>query len=299
MNTRSFTKRIKRWIDKYLRKPADGTAQSGTIKSLRDLYTNKKYYQRISKLIPSLTSYKKETVVYVEKRAAEAGCDSIKDYYRLLKNNEEERKILSQRLTLTGSHFFRGDEWEYFNKNCLSHFEDAKEVRIWCAGCSSGQEVYSVIMSLMDYVPVEKISVLATDYNDEMIAKTRAGKYYNMHIDEVPAHYRKYVVEGTTQFTFKAEILNAVRAEKLNLLTDSYPTGFDIILCRNVIKFFAKKLIPKVQKNLSKSLAPGGYLFVGNSDGNKKVEMIDDPASLGLEQQEDLCIYRKSLSSNS
>lgn len=299
MNTRSFKKRIKRWIDKYLRKPADGTAQSGTIKSLRDLYTNKKYYQRISKFIPSLTSYKKETVVYVEKRAAEAGYDNIKDYYRLLKNNEEERRILSQRLTLTGSHFFRGDEWEYFNKKCLSAFKGADQVSVWCAGCSSGQEVYSVIMSLMDYVPIENITVLATDYNDEMIAKTKAGKYYNMHIDEVPAHYRKYVIEGAPQFTFRSDILSAVRTEKLNLLTDPYPAGFDIILCRNVIKFFAKKQIPKVQKNLAASLSPGGYLFVGNSDGNKKIEMIEDPAALGLVQEDSLCIYRKPLSSNS
>lgn len=299
MNNLPLTKRIDRWINKYLRKPAFGGNAPGEFKSPIDILCGKKYYSKIAHLIPDLASYKKETLVYIEKQAYASGYCNLKQYYQALKKDPDLRASLSQRLTLTGSHFFRGDDWEHFTEKCLSSFKGAERVNIWCAGCSSGQEVYSVLMALSDYVPADKITVLATDYNDEMVMKTSAGKYYNMHLHEVPEKYRKYVVEGEKQFTFRPEILKAVRTGKLNLLTDSYPSGFDVILCRNVMKFFATDLIPEVQKKLAASLDPGGYLFVGNSDGNKRVEMISDPAALGLEQAGDMCIYRKLSRSSS
>lgn len=298
MTQRALPKRINNWVDKYLRKPSFKGEGNGGFKTLSDILYAEKYYGKITELIPSLKFYKKETIVYIEKRAYEAGFKDLKHYYLYLRDHDEEQELLGRSLTLMGSHFFRGEEWDYFMKECLSDFEGADRVSVWCAGCSSGQEAYSVLLCLSNYVPIDRIDLLATDYNDELLEKCAAGSYFVMHFHEVPEQYHKYLEAEGRRFVFIPSVRDRIRTEKLDLLKDSYPKGFDIVLCRNVMKFFAKDKIPVVQEKLANALNPNGYLFVGNSDGNKKIEMIDDPGAFGLEQMDALCIYRKRSESN-
>ncbi len=253
-----------------------------------------RYYGRIRKLIPELASYKAETIVHVREKAEERGCRNLKQYYRKLKNDPEEIRWLKPKLTLMGTHFFRGNDWDYFIENALSRFEGRTGLRVWCAGCSSGEEAYSVLAALLDYVPLEEIDVLATDYNAELLEKCRAGTYFNMHLPEIPERYRKYVEQGKSRFTFLPELRAAVRTRPLNLLTDAYPAPFDVILCRNVIKFFSWEAIPRVERDLAASLAPGGVLFLSADDDHNGIEMIVRPEEMGLRQMDDRCIYMKT-----
>ena len=251
------------------------------------------YYRRIRKLVPELASYKAETVLHVRAKAEERGCRNLRQYYQKLKNDPEEIRWLRPKLTLMGTHFFRGDDWGYFIENALSKFEGRKGLRVWCAGCSSGEEAYSVLTALLDYVPLEEIDVLATDYNEELLEKCRAGSYFNMHLPEIPERYQKYVEQGKSRFTFLPELRAAIRTRPLNLLTDVYPAPFDVILCRNVIKFFSWETIPQVQRKLAASLSPGGFLFLSADDDHNDIEMIVHPHEMGLQQLENRCIYRK------
>ena len=260
---------------------------------LSKISEDQRYYRKLKKLVPELASYKEYQIKFIGELAERAGLKSIKDYYCLVRNNQEEMEYFKQNLTYNGSHFFRGNDRDFFIENCLSALKGAEKVRIWCAACSSGQEVYSTIVSLADYVPLEKIDVLASDYNDEMIAKCADGSYFNMHLHEVPERYHKYLEKGPKKFLFKKEIRELVKTENINLLGNEYPKGFDVILCRNVLKFFSPEVIDECHIKLAGSLNRGGYLFLSHDDDSKKEEFIKDPESLGLEQLDGRCIYKK------
>ena len=127
------------------------------------------YYRKICQLVSEIASYKKTTFKRVYSAAESRGCKRLSDYYRLLRSSEEERDYLRVNLTLKGTHFFRGEDWGSFAEECLSSFSGRDKVSVWCAGCSSGEEAYSTVMALLDYVPASSIDVLATDYNEELL----------------------------------------------------------------------------------------------------------------------------------
>ena len=251
------------------------------------------YYRRIIELIPELSKYKEYQIEFVKETAQKKNCRSVREYYELLCRDPAELARFKQNLTYVGSHFFRGEDWLFFSERCLSSFRGADRVRIWCAACSSGQEVYSIIAALSEYIPLEKIDVLASDYNDEMIAKCEAGTYFNMHLKEIPEKYHALLEKNKTKFTFKDEVRKRIATKNVNLLTDVYPDGFDIILCRNVLKFFSPDVIEECHGKLCRALKEGGFLFLSNDDNSRKVEFIKDPEKLGMIQLEDRCIYQK------
>lgn len=249
-------------------------------------------YDRIVKLMPELASYKRSTVYQVSVSGTDRGFPTLKKYYAALKNDPEERAYLRTHLTCKGSHFFRGKGWQFFDEECLSTFAGSDNVKVWCAGCSSGEEAYSTVMCLLEHVPIDAVDVLATDYNTDLLAKCDEGFYFNMHLEAVPEKYRTYLDLDKTRFFVKKELRDVVHTEHLNLITDEYPKGFDVIVCRNVIKFFANEIIVRVKRQLVESLNPGGFLFLSIDDGDGK-ELIDNPEELGVEQLGDLAIYRK------
>ena len=154
-------------------------------------------------------------------------------------------------------------------------------------------------MVLLDFLPAEKIELLATDYNLKMINTTLKGVYPLKLINEIPPEYRHYVdayipdeLEDIKRLRIQipSNLRNMCQLRLHNLISDEYPGGFDLILCRNVIKFFEDETKLKVQTKLAASLNHGGYLVV--SDDLKR-ECISEPASLGLVQIDNTCIYRK------
>ena len=255
----------------------------------------KKAYDKLKTMIPELNSYKKSTVYHIQRLAYSAGCRSFAEYCNRLEKHPEELSELKMNITLTRTNFFRGNDWSYFNEECLSMYKDRDSLRIWCAGCSSGKEVYSVILSALDYVPLQGIEVLASDYNDEMLALTVAGTYSLAELETIPEHMRRYIVKADSRrFTFAEELKGRITVQNIDLLKDDYPTGFDVILCRNVIKFFSPEIILLVQQKLVRSLNDHGFLFLSTDGNHKGVELIKDPEALDVVQMDGRCIYRRT-----
>ena len=256
-------------------------------------------YARIRFLVPELRNYKPATAEHVRNLAEKEGFSSLWKYYRHLRSSPEGTALLKRNLTLKGSHFFRGNDWPLLAE-CLAGIsgEGDRKVRIWCAGCSSGREIYSVALIMMRLVPPARMEILATDCDPELLEQCRNGSYPRNRLEEIPEEYRNGMEIVRGRFLFHQEIRDRIETKQMDLLTDPYPAGFDVILCRNVMKFFAAEKIVQVQERLVASLVPGGYLFVGNEDGNPKVEMLRDPESMGMRQLGSSCIYRKERSGN-
>ena len=263
---------------------------------------NRSVVRKFEELIPEISSYyPRQVYPQLCRQGLINGFWSLKKYYDFVASDHDALEKLKSNLTFSGSHFFRGAIWPRLREVCRGAFQDSskEKIRVWCAGCSEGKEVYSILMVLLDFLPAEKIEILATDYNPAMIEQSREGVYTLRLIGEIPPEYRHYVkthipAENAAMKSLKllipSSLREMVRFGLQNLLTDEYPRGFDLILCRNVIKFFEEDTKRQVQAKLAESLVDGGYLVV--SDDLKR-EIIHDPDSIGLEQIDASCIYHK------
>ncbi len=267
------------------------------------LIVNRSSIEKFAALIPEIKSYYYPQVnTQLCRRAIQSGFWSLDKFYRFVVSDQERLSKLRHSLTFLGSSFFRGEIWPRLVEVCRDSFQNTskEKIRIWCAGCSEGKEVYSILMVLLDFVPAEKIEIFATDYNCDRIEKSRKGIYPLRTIRMIPKEYRHYVNAYLPDKNAESESLKLVIPARLkemvqfkihNLLSDEYPGGFDLILCRNVIKFFEKDVKSQVQGKLAASLNDGGYLVI--SDDLVR-EGIHDPGAFGLIQLENTCIYRKN-----
>ena len=150
-----------------------------------------------------------------------------------------------------------------------------KGMRLWSAGCSSGEEPYSIAMLLKEELPTidpAKIRILATDISDRMLAKARAAEYDRQSLAEIPPNYFvKYftpVSSGPNQlYRVDESVRRMIRFARLNLMADWPMKGpFDLIFCRNVMIYFDNYTQQKLVKRFWDILAPGGHLLVGHSE---------------------------------
>ena len=150
-------------------------------------------------------------------------------------------------------------------------------------------------MALAEHVDPDRIEVLATDYNEELLERCRRASYSVSRLEEVPERYRHYLCMSDTgkRFSFSDELLGSVTVRHLNLLEDEYLEEFDLISCRNVIKFFARDAKARVLAGLASSLAPGGYLFLATNNFGSLMESIPRPAKLGLRRIGHTNIYQR------
>lgn len=213
------------------------------------------------------------------RRLRQHGLASFADYVGLLGRDADERAAMVVALTTNHTHFFR--ESHHFD-----HFRDVampwllpqarhRPLRIWSAGCSTGEEVYSIAMCLLG--PVRSaagwlrgadVKLLATDLAPHVVAATRRGVYTIASVAPVPASYRSaWIDENGDDATMADAARQLVTAQVLNLF-EPWPMRrqFDVIFCRNVMIYFDDAAKSELEARLVDSLAPGGYLYIGHSE---------------------------------
>lgn len=142
---------------------------------------------------------------------------------------------------------------------------------IWCAGCSTGEECYTLSMLLGEYrekgLPVPSFRITATDISEEVLRKAEAGIYPGREIEQIPAEWRKKYchMEDTGSFSVDRELKNNIRFLKHNLM-GPVSEKYDLILCRNVMIYFDRESRRRLVRKLEGSLNPGGYLLIGHAE---------------------------------
>ena len=149
-------------------------------------------------------------------------------------------------LTINVSEFYRNPEqWDYLEKKVFPDLisKYGHGIKIWSAACSTGDEPYSLVMLLSKFLPLDKIKILATDIDEQVIAKAKVGIYEKGSLKALPEEFiKKYFVKLTeTSYQIKEEIKKCVEFKKSNLLKDPYPTGCHLIVCRNVLIYFTEE----------------------------------------------------------
>jgi chemotaxis protein methyltransferase CheR len=144
-----------------------------------------------------------------------------------------------------------------------------REIRAWSAGCSTGEEAYTLSMVLQESFPNLDIKILATDIDQKVLKKAVSGEYGIGEADDVERYYLAKYFKKTDRSLFVCdEIKSKVTFRQFNLMNKfSFKKGFDIIFCRNVMIYFDAPTQQKILKKFYDALVPGGLLFIGHSEG--------------------------------
>ncbi|MFT9178805.1 MAG: protein-glutamate O-methyltransferase CheR [Zymomonas mobilis] len=224
----------------------------------------------------------KTNLVYsrLSKRLRACGMQRFKDYLTYLDGNEEERTRAVTSLTTNHTSFFRekhhfdhlvNEVWPALKKK----LESGGRVRIWSAGCSSGEEPYTLAMALAGtdrnlprWLLKHDFRILASDLAPHVLATARAGRYPNSIAESIPASLRNlWMTADGDSMVVNPICQQLIAFRELNLL-GTWPMRhqFDVIFCRNVMIYFDEPTKSTLFQNFSKKLVTGGYLYIGHSE---------------------------------
>jgi chemotaxis protein methyltransferase CheR len=189
------------------------------------------------------------------------------------------RQAFLDMLTINVSEFFRNPEaWNAFVERYLAPLlRNQSTVRIWSAGCSLGFEPISLAILIDELSPARRIYLLATDLDETILSRARAGRYTQAQMAGVSeARRERYFRQVEDKWEVRPEILNAVTYRRHDLLKDPYERPFDIIVCRNVVIYFTEVAKLELYRRFSEALRRGGVLFMGAT------ESISNAPAVGL-----------------
>lgn len=191
-------------------------------------------------------------------------------YVQVLRTDKEKFEEFVNYLTINVSEFYRNpDQWELLDKEVFPELikKFGKNLKIWSAACSTGDEPYSLVMALSRHVPLSQIHIIATDIDKQVIAKAKVGLYSDKSIAAVPEDLKaKYFTKLGSSYQISGEIKKCVEFRQHNLLKDPYETECHLIVCRNVLIYFTEEAKDEVFEKFSKSIASGGCLFIGSTE---------------------------------
>ncbi|MFV0623228.1 CheR family methyltransferase [Sphingomonas sp. ac-8] len=223
----------------------------------------------------------KKTLVHsrLSRRLRAHGLASFRDYVRLVQADPAERAAMVVSLTTNHTHFFREEHhFDHLRSTAMPWLQDRarhQPVRIWSAGCSSGEEVYTIAMCLLGEDPSAAawlrqgdVRLLATDLSPPVVEATRRGVYSASIVEPVPAPYRNaWMRRVGNDYQMADEARALVTARVLNLF-GPWPMRrqYDVIFCRNVMIYFDDAAKAELEERFVQMLAPGGYLYIGHSE---------------------------------
>lgn len=220
---------------------------------------------------------------YVERRVAvrlhNLGLNTYTQYANYLDAHPEEYQKLLSALTINVTQFFRDPTvYAVIRDTIVPEVLEQKKarkqrlIRVWSAGCATGEEPYSLAMAFLDGIERVKadqaiLTVIGTDIDRDALAVAKRGEYPLRNLHQIPHHLRtRYVERGAETFTMTPEVSRVVRFQYLNLFADAPIHGIDVIVCRNVFIYFNRDEQERMLAVFRQSLVRGGFLVLGRSE---------------------------------
>ncbi|MEI8344520.1 MAG: protein-glutamate O-methyltransferase [Candidatus Omnitrophota bacterium] len=210
---------------------------------------------------------------------------SYRDYYEYVLNDKSGTELVEMldSVSTNVTHFFRERQhFDFMHHRILPDLVRVKtaarncQIRVWSCAASSGEEIYTILMTLLEFLPSAldwDVRVLGTDISSRVLASAKEGIYLPDRMKDVPQIYQeKYFTKEYEDKRFFFRVKDVLRARavfaRLNLMDGVFPFKgkFDLIFCRNVMIYFDKPTQECLVNKLSRYLAPGGHLFIGHSE---------------------------------
>jgi len=227
----------------------------------------------------------------IDQLITKKGIKDYPSYINLLKTDRDAMEEFLNHFTINVSEFYRNpDQWDFMDKEVIPLLikRFGKNLKIWSAACSTGDEPYSLVMALSKYIPLKLIRITATDIDKTIIAKAKRGVYDEKSISGVPKEFReKYFRKLTDKeidalpklgdsdptvslkvaYAISDEIKSRVTFKQANLLEPKdYGKDYNMIVCRNVLIYFTEEAKDEVFRRFYDSLVSEGILFIGSTE---------------------------------
>jgi two-component system, chemotaxis family, CheB/CheR fusion protein len=223
------------------------------------------------------TGYKRASLERrVRKRMDVVGVQDYGDYVDHLEVHPDEFAFLFNTILINVTAFYRDPEtWEFLRDEIVPEVVQARSpsdpIRVWCAGCASGEETYTAAMLLAEAMGesafAERVKIYATDVDGEALDHARTGVYSAKDLEPVPAELRdRYFDRIDQRFAFRKDLRRSVIFGRNDLVQDAPISRVDLLLCRNTLMYFTAETQERILRRFHFALDPAGYLFLGKSE---------------------------------
>jgi chemotaxis protein methyltransferase CheR len=213
-------------------------------------------------------------------RVSARGLSDVDGYLALLARDVDELQALLNEVTIQETHFFRNPpQFRALRQHVLPQLirraaTGSRTLRVWSAGCSTGEEPYSVAMLIRELLPLTDgwdVKVIATDVSTRALEAARAGRYgARALLAAPPDDVARWFVKSGDSYVVRPEVRDLVEFRHHNLVTEPAPFGpdepIDLLLCRNVTIYFSRDTTRRLMTQFHAALSDGGYLFLGHSE---------------------------------
>jgi two-component system CheB/CheR fusion protein len=248
----------------------DGKSTSPELEMLLEFLKNSRGFD--------FTAYKRTTLSRrIDKRMSAIGIATYGAYLDYLEVHQDEFIQLFNAILINVTSFFRdADAWEYLRTEVVPKIIEASDradgqIRVWSAGCASGEECYSVAMLLAEATGAEqfrdRVKIYATDVDEEELAIARQASYTERQAEDIPAPLReKYFDRLNNRWVFKKDFRRTIIFGRHDLLDDAPISRVDLLLCRNTLMYFNHEAQAKIVHRFHFALREGGFLVLGKAE---------------------------------
>jgi len=268
--------------DGELNKRRSGSVPNATLKSILAILSE---FSGVDFL-----QYKLSTITRrLQRRMSLVNSQSFEEYLTFIKDNENEQNIVYADLLIHVSSFFRDESsFEYLLRFILPQVvrharEKEEQVRVWVAGCATGEEAYSIAMCLYELMGDEhftsNVKIFATDLSEAVIATARKAVYTQAQVAGIsPERLERFFIEVEQGYEISANIRDACVFACHNMLTDPPFAKLNLISCRNVLIYMQPVLQKKMLSIFNYALKDRGFLWLGKSETNRSPDLFDMPS---------------------
>jgi two-component system, chemotaxis family, CheB/CheR fusion protein len=237
------------------------------------------------------TGYKRTSLARrVRRRMSQVGIEKYSDYIDLLQVNSEEFNALFNTILINVTSFFRDPEaWAFLRSDLvpalLAERSPEDQVRIWSAGCASGEEAYTLAMVFAEAIGADRfrqrVKIYATDVDEDALAQARHAAYPESAVENLPPEMvNNYFDRQGSQYIFRKDLRRSVIFGRNDLVQDAPISRIDLLVCRNTLMYFNAETQSKILGRLHFALAPRGLLFLGKAEMLLSHTRIFDPVDL-------------------
>jgi two-component system, chemotaxis family, CheB/CheR fusion protein len=222
------------------------------------------------------SAYKRASLMRrVEKRMQSVNCERFVDYTDYLEVHPDEFGHLFNVILINVTAFFRDEvAWDFMRDNVVPQVigeRDGQSIRVWSAGCASGEESYSIAMVLAEALGRDKfrerVKIYATDVDDQALNQARQAGYTAKQVEPVPAPLlEKYFVQEGDRYVFDKELRRSVIFGRHDLIQDAPISRVNILACRNALMYFNTEAQARILARFHFALAEAGVLFLGKAE---------------------------------
>jgi two-component system CheB/CheR fusion protein len=212
----------------------------------------------------------------VEKRMQAVGCEGFADYLDYLQVHPSEFEQLFNTILINVTSFLRDREaWDFLQEEIVPRLiarKSAREpIRIWSAGCASGEEAYSLAIVMCEALGIDqyrdRVKIYATDVDEEALSKSRLGTFNAKEISGLPERLlEKYFEKTDDRYTFRKELRRSIIFGRNDLIQDAPISRLDLLVCRNVLMYFTAETQARILARFHFALNDGGILFLGRAE---------------------------------